>query len=265
MNEQVNSEITTAELLARSVRVWFSRAGMFVMLMGISMAVLLIIQAFAFHAGFGPAQTTDLRDVWRGLSGLKRAFFGVAFLAMFAAYFRALAGSVFAAQEIWSGRSVGFLSALRSVRRPQLRLFWIAFLLCTLAGPPGLLLCPFFAYFVAPGLPVAILECQKASPALNRGKALTKGQGGRIALLVALWLGLSVVGIIAVMWVGTILQDQFGVIGQRPFVFFGYWSVSLVSQWCMVALALNFLDARGRESLGGDGFESIGNAVDISV
>jgi hypothetical protein len=247
MNDQVNPEITTAELLARSVRIWFSRVGLFVTIIGIPMALLLIVEIIAVYAIFAPAHTSDLRELSRGLSGLKRSFFGVALLAMFAAHFRALAASVFAVQEIWSGRSVGFLSALRSVRRPQLRLFWIIVLLCVLPGPLGWLLFPFLAYFVAPGLPVAILESQKASAALKRGKALVRGRRGRIALLVILSLSLSVVGIVGAIWVGEIVKDEFGIICQRTLLFLSYWIVSLVPQWCMVALTLNFLDARGRE------------------
>lgn len=247
MNKPSFVGMTTAELLAQSVRVWFSRAGLFVMILGIPMAALLVMEVFAVYAIFPPMEGSDLRSVWRGLSGLKRFFFGVSLLTMCAAYFRALAASVFAAQEIRSGRSVGFLGAVRSVRRPQLRLFWIVLFMCLLPGPLGLLVLPILSYFVAPGLPVAVLESRTAAAALKRGEALSKGRRGRVALLVGLWLGLSVMGFVGMVFLDDIVKSRWGFVYVKPVNFLVLWIVSIVPQLCMVALALNYLDARRRE------------------
>lgn len=73
-------------------------------------------------------------------------------------------------------------------------------------------------------------------------------------MLVVLWLSLSAAGIVGVMWVADDVKFRFGLLSKRSFIFLGYWVVSLVAQWCMVALALNFLDARKtEETVAGNG------------
>lgn len=109
MNKPSFVGITTAELLAQSVRLWVSRAGLFVMIMGIPMAALLVMEVFAIYAIFPPMEGADLRAVWRGLSSWKRVAVGILFLFQCAAHFRALAASVLPRRRSVAGGALEFL------------------------------------------------------------------------------------------------------------------------------------------------------------
>jgi hypothetical protein len=240
--------MSLAQLLAEAWRVWSSRAGMFVLLMGLPVAAILLMVLTIYFVILPPMDHADLRQVWLGLSALQRITISICFLATFAVEFRALAASVFAVQEIRSGRSVGFLTAISSVKRKQLRLFWMVMLASMLTGPFGFILFPLLSFAVAPGFPVAILENRPAFAAIQRGNALAKGRHGRIALLVAMWLGLSVASAILLISILAILQDRFGhALFLRPLSFLGFWIIFLIPQLYVIALTLNFLDQRGRE------------------
>ena len=162
--------------------------------------------------------------------------------------YRALAASGFATQEIRSGRSVGILRAFGSIRRKQLRLFWMVMLATLLTGPLGLVLGPILAFGTAPAFPVAILENMTAFAAIKRGDTLAKGGHGRIALLVSLWLGLVIAAVFG--WVSflVMLEERFGRPWfLRPVPILGFWLILLIPQWYMIALTLNYLEQRGRE------------------
>lgn len=104
-----------------------------------------------------------------GLAGDGRLTVFVLFLGTFAMEYRALAASAFATQEIRNERSIGILQAFRSVRRKQLRLFWMIMLASMITGPFGLIVFPLLAFAIAPGFPVAILENTTALAAIKRG------------------------------------------------------------------------------------------------
>ncbi len=117
-----------------------------------------------------------------------------------------------------------------------------------LTGPLGVIVFPLLALGTAPGFPVAILENMAAFAAIKRGDALAKGGHGRIALLVAMWLGLVIAGVFG--WVSflVMLQERFGRPWfLRPVPALGFWIILLIPQWYMIALTLNYLEQRGRE------------------
>lgn len=254
MDEANRSRMSTAELLGTTWQVWRSHARMFVLLMGIPIATLGLMTLIVNYVIAPHPHGTPLREVWLGMSFLQKLGVSLAFLGSLAMHFRALAASVFATQEIRSGRSVGVLQAIRSVRRKQVRLFWIVWivtLVSSLTGPLaplGLILFPILVFGIAPGFPVAILENMTAFAAIKRGDALAKGGYGRIALLVAMWLGLAtaaVVGWLSSLWM---LEELFGRPWfLRPVPILGFWLILLIPQLYMIALTLNYLEQRGRE------------------
>ena len=248
MDDGDRSRMSTAELLARTWRVWRSHAGMFGLMMGIPIVILGLVAVIVNYMIAPRPDGIPLREVWLGMGFLQKLAVFVLFLGTLALQYRALAASSFATQEIQSGRSVGMLRAFGSVRRKQLRLFWIVMLASLATGPLGLVLGPILAFVTAPGFPVAILENRTAFAAIKRGDALAKGGRGRIALLFVLWLGLAIVAVLS--WVSLIvmLEERFGRPWfLRPVPILGFWIILLIPQWYMIALTLNYLEQRGRE------------------
>ena len=248
MHESNRSGMRTAELLKASWRVWRSRAGMFVLLMGIPIAAIMLMALIVNYMIAPHPEGTPLREVWLGMGVLQRVGVFVLFLGTFAMEYRALAASAFATQEIRSGRSVGILQAIKSVRRKQLRLFWMVMLASMFTGPLGLIVFPLLAFATAPGFPVAILENMTAFAVIKRGDALAKGSHGRIALLVTMWLGLGIAGVFGLVSFLAMLQERFGRPWfLRPVPVLGLWLIFLIPQWYMIALTLNYLDQCKRE------------------
>ncbi len=248
MDEANRPGMGIAELLGATWRLWRSHARLFVLLMGIPIAVLLVMALIMNYVVLPHPQGTPLVEVWRGTSFLQKVAVFVLFLANLAVQYRALAASVFATQEIRSGRSVGILQAIGAVRRKQLRLFWMVMLVSMLTGPLGLIVFPLLAFATAPAFPVAILENRSAFAAIKRGDALAKGGHGKVALLVAMWLGLAITAVFG--WVSFLmmLEERFG----RPWFLrpvppLGLWLILLIPQWYMIALTLNYLEQRGQE------------------
>jgi hypothetical protein len=238
----------TVELLGTTWQVWCSHAGMFVLLMGISVATLGLFSLTVNYLVLPHADGTPLIDIWRGASFLQKFAVFVAFLGSLAMQYRVLAASSYSTQEIRNGRSVGILRAVGSVRRKQLRLFWIGMLASPLTGPLGLILCPILALVSAPAFPVAILENMTAFAAIKRGNRLAKGEHGKIALLVALWGGLFVAAVVGWLSFLVRLEERFGRPWfLRPVPILGFWLILLIPQACMISLTLNYLDQRGRE------------------
>lgn len=160
-------------------------------------------------------------------------------------HYRALAASSFATREIRSGRTVGILQAFGSVRRKQLRLFWIVTLASLITGPLGIVVGPILAFGTAPAIPVAILENMTAFAAIKRGDTLAKGGHGRIALLVALWLGLGIAAVLSWISILAMLAERFGRPWfLRPVPILGFWLILLIPELYMIALKLNYLEQR---------------------
>jgi hypothetical protein len=221
---------------------------MFVLLMGIPIATLAVLALIVNYVIVPHLNGTPLREVWLGMGFLQKLAVFVVFLGSFEMQYRALAASSFATQEIRSGRSVGIMRAFRSVRRKQLRLFWIVMLASVLTGPLGLVLGPILAFGTAPAFPVAILEDMTVFAAIRRGDTLARRGHGRIALLVALWLGLVIAAVFGWVSLIAILEERFGHPWfLRPVPILGFWLLLLIPQWYMIALTLNYLEQRGRE------------------
>jgi len=244
-----HSGVSLAALLLAAWRVWRSRPATFVLLMGIPCAALLIGALTMYSIviiRYPPG--ADLREIWIGMGLPSRLFVIAVFLGSLAAHYRALSASVFAAQELSCGRPVGFWRAVRSVRRKQLRLFWIVTLVSAFAGPLNLILFPLLAFLTAPALPVAILENRPAFEAIKRGNALAKGAHGKIAWLVVAWLGLAFAAAYVLVQFLVMLQDRFGKAWfTRPVPLLGLWAVGLIAQFFIVALTVNYLHQRERE------------------
>jgi hypothetical protein len=69
-----------------------------------------------------------------------------------------------------------------------------------------------------------------------------------IALLVGMWLGLGIAGVLGLVAFLALLQERFGQPWfLRPVPALGFWLIFLIPQWFMIALTLNFLDQRRRE------------------
>jgi hypothetical protein len=249
MDEVIRSRMSTAELLGTTWRVWRSRAGMFVLLMGIPIATLGLLGLIVNYLIAAPhPDGTPIREVWLEMGFLQKLAVFIAFLGTFAMQYRALAASGFATREIRSGRTVGILQAFRWVRCKQLRPFWMVMLASLLTGPLGLVVGPILALATAPAFPVAILENLTAFAAIKRGDTLAKGGQGKIALLVALWLGLGVAALLGWVSVLVMLEEQFGRPWfLRPVPILGLWFILLIPQLYMIALTLNYLDQCGRE------------------
>lgn len=248
MDHTNRSRMSTVRLLWSTWQVWRARAGMFVLLMGIPIFTLTLFALIVNYVIAPHPDGTPLREVWLGMGFLQKLAVLVVFLGSLAIHYRALAASGFATQEIRSGRSVGVLRAFGSVRRKQLRLFWMVMLVSLLTGPLGLVVGPILAFGTAPAFPVAILENMTAFAAIKRGDSLAKGGHGRIALLVALWLGLGIAAVFG--WVSflVMLQERFGQPWfLRPVPILGFWLILFIPQWYMIALTLNYLEQRGRE------------------
>jgi hypothetical protein len=248
MDEVIRSRMSLAKLLATTSRVWGSRAGMFVLLMGIPIATLGFFALIVNYLIAPHPAGTPIREVWLGMGFLQKLAVFIAFLGTFAMQYRALAASSFATREIRSGRTVGILQAFGSVRRKQLRLFWMVTLASMLTGPLGLVVGPILAFATASAFPVAILENLSVFAAIKRGNTLAKGGQGRIALLVALWLGLGVAALLGWASVLVMLTEQFGRPWfLRPVPILGLWLILLIPQLYMIALTLNYLDQCERE------------------
>jgi hypothetical protein len=221
---------------------------MFVFLMGIPIATLLLMALIMNYVIAPHPENTPLRAVWLGMGSLQKVAVLLLFLGSLAMHYRALAASVFATQEIRSERSVGVLRAIATVRRKQLRLFWMVMLATILTGPLGLIIGPLLAFGTAPAFPVAILENMTAFAAIKRGDALAKGGHGRIALLVAMCLGLAIAAVYGWVSILIMLEERFGRPWfLRPVPILGFWLVLLIPQGYMIALTLNYLEQRGRE------------------
>src|SRR5216683_3767894 len=112
MDEANRPGMGIAELLGATWRLWRSHARLFVLLMGIPIAVLLVMALIMNYVVLPHPQGTPLVEVWRGTSFLQKVAVFVLFLANLAVQYRALAASVFATQEIRSGHSVGVCKLL---------------------------------------------------------------------------------------------------------------------------------------------------------
>jgi hypothetical protein len=244
MAEADLSTLETGELLDQSWRMFQNHLRTFVPLMGFPVAAV-VLSTIIMYFLLVPIRTgVPLNDVWVGMSVASKLGVFLLFLATLYVDWWALAASVFATQEIRGSRDVGVLKAIRYVRAKQLRLFWLAFLLGLLTGPLGMVIAgPILAFLCSPGLPVALLENVGAFRALKRGKVLSEGGYGRIALLFLLNLGLVAASAFGFFGLLYILQERLGKPWYlRPLPVFGMWVIFLVPQSYMIALTLNYFD-----------------------
>ena len=242
------SGLTMSTLLKGTWHVWRSNARIFVFLMGLVIASFFVMALVMNYAIAPHAAGVSLREVWQHMGVLQKLAVLVLFFLTFAVHYRALAASAFATQEIWNGRSVDLWSVIKSVRRKQLRLFWLVFLASTVTGRFAFIVAPILLFATAPGFPVAILEGKTAIAAVKRGDTLMKQDQRKIAILVLLWLGTVVVAVIG--WVSFLmfLEDQFGQPWYlRPVPAIGFWLILLIPQLYMVAITLLYLDRNKKE------------------
>ena len=247
------SAITISAVLKKTWQVWRANARLFVFLMGLVVAAIFLMAMIVNYVIAPHPAGLPLKEVWQAMGFLQKLAVFVLFLMTLAVQHRALAASTFATQEIWNGRTVRFWQAVRSVRRKQLRLFWMVLFASFLTGPFGLIVGPILIFATAPGIPVAILEGKTAFAAVKRGDALLKHDFGKIAILVILWLSMAVAAVVAWIRFLMFLEDQFG----QPLPLYlrlvpamGFWLILLVPQLYIIALALIYFERLKQETDG---------------
>lgn len=250
----VDSENPSAKsistVLRKTWRVWRASTGLFVFLMGLVIAAIFLMAMIVNYVIAPHPAGLPLKEVWQAMGSLQKLAVFVLSLMTFAVQYRALAASAFATQEIWNGRTVRFWQAVRSVRRKQLRLFWMILFGSFLTGPLGLIVGPILIFATAPGIPVAILEGKTAFAAVKRGDALLKHDFGKIAILVILWLGIGIAAVVGWIRFLMFLGDQFGEplpLYFRPVVAVGFRLILLIPQLYLIALTLIYLERNKRE------------------
>lgn len=245
--------ISISTVLKKTWQVWRANAALFVFLMGLVIAAILLGTLLMIYVIAPHPPGLALREVWEAMSSLQKLAVFVLFLMTFAVQYRALAASAFATQEIWNGRTVRFRQAIGSVRRKQLRLFWMVLFASFLTGPLGIIVGPILIFATAPGIPVAILEGKTAFAAIKRGDTLLKPDFGKIALLVILWLSAVIAAVVVGIRFLMFLEDQIGQplpLYLRPVPAIGFWLILLIPQLYMIALTLIYLERLKQETAG---------------
>lgn len=263
MDTENHSRISISTLLKKTWQVWRANPRMFIFLMGLVIAAALL-GAMTMNYVIAPHPAgVPLREVFQGMGFLQKLAVVALFLVNIAVEYRALAASAFVTQEIWNGRSVRFWQAINSVRRKQLRLFWIVLLASFVTGPLGLIVGPILIFATAPGIPVAILEGKTAFAAIKRGDSLFKRDQGKVAILVILWLGIAIAAVVAWIRFLMTLEDQFG----QPLPLYlrlvpaiGFWLILLIPQLYVIALTLIYLERHKRETDGTTAVQSEAHA-----
>lgn len=253
LNNENPSAITISAVLKKTLQIWRANAGLFVFLMGLVIAAIFFMAMIVNYVIAPHPRGLPLKEVWQAMGSLQILAVFVLFLVTFAVQYRALAASAFATQEIWNGRTVRFWQAVRSVKRKQLRLFWMVFLASFLTGPLGLIVGPILIFATAPGIPVAILEGKTAFAAVKRGDALLKHDFGKIAILLILWLSIAIAAVVVGIRFLMFLEDQFGQplpLYLRPVPAIGFWLILLVPQVYVIALTLIYLERLKQETDG---------------
>lgn len=245
--------MTISAVLRKTLQIWRASMGLFVLLMGLVVAAMFLMAMIVNYVIAPHPAGLPLKEVWEAMGTLQKLAVFVLFLMTFAVQYRALAASTFATQEIWNGRTAHFWQAVRSVRRKQLRLFWMVLFASFLTGPFGLIVGPILIFATAPGIPVAILEGKTAFAAVKRGDALSKHDRGKIAILVVLWLGIVIAAAVGGIRFLMLLGDQFG----EPLPGYlrlvpplGFWLILLVPQLYIIALTLIYLERNKVEIAG---------------
>lgn len=250
MDSESLSAMSISTVLGKAWRIWRTNMVLFVFLMGsVILAIFLMGMIVNYVVAPHPAGL-PLKEVWQAIGSVQKLAVFLLFLMTFGVQYRALAASAFATQEIWNGRTVRFWQAVSSVRRKQLRLFWMVLLGSFLTGPLALIAGPIFIFATAPGIPVAILEGKTAFVSVKRGDALLKHDRGKIAILIILWLGIVIAAMVGLIRFLILLGDQFG--EPLPFYFrlvplLGFWFILLVPQLYIIALTLIYLERNKRE------------------
>ena len=251
MDSENPSAMSISTVFGKTWQVWRASMGLFVLLTGLAIAAMLLMAMIVNYVIAPHPVGLPLKEVWQAMSSLQILAVFVLFLMTLAVQYRAIAASTFATQEIWNGRTVHFWQAVRSVRRKQLRLFWMVLFASFLTGPLGLIVGPILIFATAPGLPVAILEGKTAFASVKRGNTVFRHDQGKVATLVILGLGIVIAAVFGWIRLLMLLGDQFG--EPLPLYFrlvpsLGFWLILLVPQLCIIALTLIYLERHKRET-----------------
>src|SRR5436309_6844995 len=127
------------------------------------------------------------------MSGVHKLIFVAGFIAFFLMAVRSIAATVHLASESYVNRKIGMRQAYGRVRRRNLGVVWLRFILFFFV--PALFLAPVITFIVGPGIPVAVLEdLNLKSGPVSRGWSLSQGKKGRVALLFLLsWMASAIV------------------------------------------------------------------------
>ena len=248
MSEAAHSRVSAGEILSGSWRMFRTHFRTFALLMGLPVGAL-ILSTLIMYFFLVPLRTgVSLREVWGGMSVVRKIGVVLLFLATIAVLNRALTASIFVVREFHDRRGIGVLSALGYVRRKHLRLFWLLFLLSSFSAGPQAFVVLLLGLFFAPAFPIAVLENLGVIASLRRSNVLTKGGYGRIAVLFLLYLGLVVGGAFGLFGPVFYFEQFFGNAWFMRLIFgLAFWIFLLIPQWYMIALTLNYFDQRARK------------------
>ena len=250
VGEAETATVSISKLLNQSWFLFRTRLWTFVCLMGFLAGGAMCLSVIVMYFFLVPKLPgVSLRDVWIGMSVIRKTGIFLLYLANVAMINRALAASTFVVGESQGGREITGMRALGLVRRKHLRLYWLIVLAGLFSIGPLFVVGLPIAFFLAPALPVAALENLGVVSAVRRSMALSKGGRGRIAVLFVLYLAL-VVGSAFVF---------FGLLAAMPGQLFAHALIRipasamalliilLIPQFYIIALTLNYFDQRVRK------------------
>ena len=244
MEEAGGPVLSGMKLLGKGWRMYALHVGKYLRLMTFVVLVQVLLSAFAVLVIAPGRPGMNLRQVFVETSTLQRLGITVVFLLSLAFYYRALAASMLATSELSEGREIGAMQAFRRVRWKHTRLFWLM-TAGILFGPFAPLVVLIAGFFLAPALPIAVVEDLGAFQALKRGEELGAGNQLRIATMYAGYLVLVTGAVAAIFKVLDLVQVQFGNAWYvKPMPAIGFLIFFTVVQWYMIVLTLNYLEQR---------------------
>ena len=200
--------LTLAELLDRAFTLYRNHFWLFAGITAIAQGLVFILMLpFGFWVGVKSASMSPAKVALAGAIGA---------LLRLVAYFASEVATIYAVSEIYLGRSVTIRQAYSRARGKIGRIVWLAFL-TGLAVMGGIILLVFPGIYIMcrtwVAVPAALLEDLPARSALNRSFALTKGDAGRIFIVIVL---LILVGFAAASILQYPFQIAAGIIKEGP-------------------------------------------------
>ena len=204
--------LTLAELLDRSFTLYRNHFWLFAGITAIAQGLVFIVMLpFGYWVGAAAVKSAGMSPGKLVMAG------GIGGLLTLVAYFASEVATIYAVSEIYLGRSVTIRQAYSRARGKIGRIVWLT-VLTGLAVMGGMILLVFPGIYIFcrtwVAVPAALLEDLPARSALNRSFALTKGDAGRIFIVLVL---LILVGLTAASILQYPFQIAAGIIKEGPF------------------------------------------------